>query len=177
MATNKDYGIPEFRLKLDLSQADIGELFFVGRTQVGNIESGKRRLSLGALNSYTHVWTLVLKADQSKALKSFTPTEDTSAFIEKLKVRNKVLREQIEVKQSALDEMKIASEANTRALTYLNYVIHYSETLTGSDRVWVRKQIKLKTQRLEKCGLEAQHTLLIGIARLKAELRENLGVV
>jgi hypothetical protein len=147
------------------------------RSQVCKIEKGERKLTSDSLISYANLLTLVHQADQTRALKPFTPTEDTSAFIEKLKIHNKVLREQIEVKQSALDEMKIASEANTRALTYLNYVIHHSETLTGSDRYWVRKQIKLKTQRLEKCGLEAQHTLLIGIARLKVELEENLGVV
>jgi hypothetical protein len=28
MAAKKDYGIPELRAKLDLSQGDIGELFF-----------------------------------------------------------------------------------------------------------------------------------------------------
>jgi hypothetical protein len=169
--------MPELRAKLDFSHGEIGELFFIHPGQVGNIEKGKRKLTGDALISYANLLTLVHQGDQTRALKSFTPTEDTSAFTDKLKVRNKVLREQIEVKQTALDEMKIASEANTRALTYLNYVIHHSETLAGSDRVWIRKQIKSKTQRLEKCGLEAQHTLLIGLARLKVELEENLGVV
>ncbi len=177
MAVKKDYGIPELRAKLDFSQGDIGKLFFMHRGQVGNIEKGKRKLTGDSLISYANLLTLVHQADQSKSLKSFTPMEDTSAFIEKLKIRNKVLREQIAAKETALNEMKIASEANTRALTYLNYVIHHSETLAGADRVWVRRQIKLKTQRLEKCGLEAQHTLLIGIARLKVELEENGRVV
>ncbi len=177
MAAKDDYGIQVLRARLDMSQGDIGELFFVKRMHVSNLESGKRKLSLSALKSCSHLWIMVVTAEQSKSFKSFAPTEDNSAFIEKLKVRNKVLREQIEAKQLALDEMKTRHEANIRALCYLNHGIHHSQTLTGFERVWVRKQIKLKTQRLEKCGLEAQHTLLIGIARLQAELEQNGRVV
>jgi hypothetical protein len=83
----------------------------------------------------------------------------------------------IEAKQMALNEMKLAHETNIRAMSYLNFAIDHAQSLTSLDRVWLRKQIIAKTKALDRYGLAAQHTLLIKVATLKAELAENMKVV
>jgi transcriptional regulator with XRE-family HTH domain len=171
------FAITAFREKLDLSQADLAGLFKLERSQIARIESGNRKLIGDALMAYTRMKLVLHHADTSKSLKAYLPTEDTSGLVEKLKARNKILREMIEAKQAALDEMKLAHEANISAMSYFNFAIDHAQSLTSLDRVWLRKQVIAKTKALERYGLAAQHTLLIKIAGLKAELEENVRVV
>jgi transcriptional regulator with XRE-family HTH domain len=176
MARNK-FALAPFREKLDLTQLDLADLFRVTKVQISHLESGNRSLVGDALMAYTRMKLVLHHADTSKSLKAYLPTEDTSGLVEKLEARNKILREMIESKQTALDEMKLAHEANISAMSYLNFAIDHAQSLTSLDRVWLRKQIIAKTKALERYGLAAQHTLLIGIARLRVELEENGRVV
>jgi transcriptional regulator with XRE-family HTH domain len=176
MARSK-FALAPFREKLDLTQLDLADLFRVTKAQVSHLESGNRSLVGGALMSYTRLKLVLHYADTSKNLKAYQPTEDTGELIDKLKARNKILREMIEAKQKALDEMKLASEANIRAMGYLNYAIDHAQSLTSWERVWLRKQFIAKNKVGERYGLAAQHTLLIGIARLRVELDLNLRAI
>ncbi len=176
MARSK-FALAPFREKLDLTQLDLANLFKVSKTQVSHLESGNRSLVGGALMSYTRMKLVLHEADSSKRLKAYLPTEDTRELVEKLKARNKILREMIEAKQNALDEMELASEANIRAMGYFNYAIDHAQSLTSWERVWLRKQIIAKTKVWERNGSAARHTLLINIARLKVELAENMKVI
>ncbi len=171
------FAITAFREKLDLSQADLVGLFRLERSQIAHIESGNRKLIGDAPMAYTRMKLVLHDADTSKNLKAYQPTEYISELIEKLKARNKILREMIEAKQTALDEMKLAHEANISAMSYFNFAIDHAQSLPSFDRVWLRKQVIAKTKALDRYGLSAQHTLLIKIAGLKAELEENMKVV
>ncbi len=71
----------------------------------------------------------------------------------------------IEAKQKALNEMKLAHEANISAMSYFNYAIDHTQSLTSLDRVWLRKQVIAKTKALDRYGLSARHTLLIKVSR------------
>ncbi len=57
--------------------------------------------------------------------------------------------------------MKLASEANIRALSYLNYAKDHAQFLTNIDRIWLRKQIIAKNKATVRYGRAARYTLLI----------------
>jgi hypothetical protein len=110
--------------------------------------------------SYIRLNLVLHQADSPKKLKAYLPSEGTRELAEKLKASNKVLSEMIEAKQKALYYMKLASEANIRALGYLNYAKDYAQFLTNKDSIWLRIQILAKNKATVRYGLAARYTLL-----------------